>query len=73
MFGDDDEWPVYCPNCGAMTCKRIGWLLANTRLTCEGCGATLAYYRERMTRDLEDAQRAVANFSKGLRVEKSAR
>ena len=73
MFGDEDEWPVYCPDCGSITYKRIAWLLANTRLTCSGCGASLAYYRERMARDLDDAHRAVANFSKGLRVEKGAR
>ncbi len=73
MFGDSDEWPVWCPDCGALTCKPIRWLLENTRLTCSGCGAQLAWYRERMERDLEDAYRAVVNFSKGLRVEKSAR
>ncbi len=70
MFDNRDEWPVYCPDCGGITAKPIGWLLANDRLTCTGCGAVLAYYRERMARDLEDAHRAVANFSRGLRVEK---
>ena len=72
MFGDADEWPVYCPHCGGVTAKRIDWLLANERLTCECCGTILAYYRERMARDLEDAHRAVANFSRGLRIEKIA-
>ena len=32
----------------------------------------LAWYRERMARDLEEAQRAVRSFSKGLWVEKRA-
>ena len=65
-----DEWPVYCPDCGGITAKPIGWLLANERLNCLCCGAVLAYYRERMARDLEDAHRAVASFSRSLRVEK---
>lgn len=72
MLSDSDEWPVYCPECGGMTPKAISWLLTNTRLTCKCCGATLAWYRERMARDLEDAQRAVVSFSKGLWVEKRA-
>jgi hypothetical protein len=70
MLSDSDEWPVYCPECGGMTAKPISWLLANTRLTCGYCGATIAWYRERMARDLEDAHRAVLSFSKGLWVEK---
>ena len=73
MFGDDDQWPVWCPECGAVTLKSIGWLLVNTSLTCSGCGAVLAWYRERIERDLEDVYRAVVNFSKGLRVEKRSR
>jgi hypothetical protein len=70
MFGNMDEWPVWCPQCGGVNLKAIGWLLENTSLTC-GCGATLAWYRECMERDLEDAYRAVVHFSRGLRVEKS--
>jgi hypothetical protein len=73
MLGDDDQWPVWCPECGAVTLKPIGWLLVNTRLTCSGCNAVLAWYRERIERDLEDAYRAIENFSKGLRVEKPSR
>jgi len=73
MFEDDDEWPVRCPSCGDTTRKQIGWLMANTRLRCGGCGAVLGYYRERMARDLDDAHRAVDSFSRGLRIEKSAR
>ena len=70
MFDETDKWPIYCPDCGGVTAKPIGWLLANDRLTCTCCGAILAYYRERMARDLEDVHRAVASFSRGLRVEK---
>lgn len=70
MFDDADKWPVHCPDCGGITVKPIAWLLANERLTCTCCGAILAYYRERMARDLEDAHRAVASFSRGLRVER---
>ena len=73
MLADEDDWPVYCPDCGAVTLKKIGWLKANTRLTCEGCAVTLSYYRERMNRDLDDALRAVESFSRGLRVEQPAR
>ena len=70
MFGDVDEWPVWCPECGGVILKPIGWLLAHNSLDC-CCGARLVWYRERMERDLEDAYRAVENFSRGLRVEKS--
>ena len=73
MLGDKDEWPVWCPHCGEVTLKPIGWLLTNTSLTCSGCGAVLGWYRERIEPDLEDAYRAVVNFSRGLRVEKPAR
>jgi DNA-directed RNA polymerase subunit N (RpoN/RPB10) len=73
MLGDEDDWPVRCPSCGAVTSKKIGWLKANTSLTCTGCTATLSYYRERMNRDLDDALRAVESFSRGLRVEQPAR
>jgi len=72
MLSDSDEWPVYCPQCGGMTAKPISWMLANTRLTCGHCGATIAWYRERMARDLEDARHAVRSFNKALWVEKRA-
>jgi transposase-like protein len=72
MLGDEDDWPVRCPRCGTVTLKKIGWLRANTRMTCAGCAATLSYYRERLNRDVEDALRAVDSFSRGLRVESSA-
>jgi hypothetical protein len=70
MFNDEDKWPVYCPKCNEVTLKDIGWLKANTFLHCGGCGAKLRYYSERMKRDLEDAQRAVESFSRGLLIEK---
>ena len=73
MLGDEDDWPIRCPACGAVTFKKIGWLKANTSLTCAGCAATLSYYRERMNRDLDDAVRAVESFSRGLWIEKPAR
>ncbi len=69
MFRDQDKWPVYCPMCGETTVKEIGWL-KSTGLSCGACGAKLRYYQERMKRDLEDAQRAVKSFSRGLLVEK---
>jgi hypothetical protein len=69
MFRDQDKWPVYCPMCGEVTIKEIGWLKANTGLSCDACGAKLRYYQERMKRDLEDARRAVESFSRGLLVE----
>ena len=71
MLGDEDDWPVRCPNCGAVTFKKIGWLKVNTSLTCAGCAVTLSYYRERMNRDLDDALRAVESFSRGLRVQQA--
>jgi len=55
-----------------MTGKPISWMLANTRFTCGHCGATIAWYRERMARDLEDARHAVRSFNKALWVEKRA-
>jgi hypothetical protein len=70
MFNDQDNWPVSCPICGAVMLKEIGWLKANTCLNCDCCDAGLRYYPERMKRDLEDAQRAVERFSRGLLVEK---
>jgi hypothetical protein len=70
MFSDQDKWPIYCPKCGGVTVKEIGWLRANTELSCGACGAKLRYYQERVKRDLEAAQRAVENFSRGLLVEK---
>jgi hypothetical protein len=70
MFEDEDDWPVLCPACGAVTPKKIGWLKANTRLTCDSCGAVLRYYREKFIRDLEDAESAVESFSRGLIREK---
>ena len=70
MFRDQDKWPVYCPLCGEVTLKEIGWLKTNTSLNCGGCGKRLRYYQERMNRDLEDAQRAVESFSRSLLVEK---
>lgn len=70
MFCDQDQWPVCCPRCREVTVKEIGWLKANTALSCSACGAKLRYYKERMIRDLEEAQRAVENFSRGLLVEK---
>jgi hypothetical protein len=70
MFDDEKEWPVRCPCCGALTPKKIGWLKVNTRLTCGGCGAVLRYYREKFTRDLEDAENAIDSFSRGLIREK---
>ena len=42
--------------------KEIGWLKANTGLSCGACGAKLRYYQERMKRDLEAAQRTVEKF-----------
>ena len=70
MFSDQDNWPVCCPVCGAITLKEIGWLKAYTSLNCCSCKAQLRYYPERIKRDLEDAQRAVDSFSRGLIVER---
>ena len=70
MLRDQDTLPVYCPVCAEVTVKKIAWLKANTSLNCGACGALLRYYQERMKRDLEDAQRAVESFSRGLRVGK---
>jgi len=70
MLRDQDHWPVYCPMCGEVTIKEIGWLKANTGLSCDACGAKLRYYQERFKRDLEDAHRAVESFSRGLFLDK---
>jgi hypothetical protein len=69
MFQDEDYWPVRCPNCGNVTYRNIGWLKANSSLQCSGCEAVLSWYYERLIRDLDDAQRAVESFSRGLRAE----
>jgi transposase-like protein len=35
------ETAVQCPQCHSQTPRTIGWMLANTRLTCPSCGAVI--------------------------------
>jgi hypothetical protein len=70
MLDDNDDWPVGCPRCGERTLKRVAWLKANTQLSCDGCRATLWYHRDTFLRELDQAQRAIKDFSRTVRLKK---
>ena len=70
MLDDKDDWPVGCPRCGRRTLKQIGWLKANMRPRCEGCSATLWYHQDTFLRELDQAQRAIKDFSRTVRLTK---
>jgi hypothetical protein len=70
MLEDHDDWPIGCPRCGQRTLKQIAWLKANARLRCDGCSATLWYRQDTFLRELDQAQRAIKDFSRSVRLAK---
>jgi transposase-like protein len=70
MLDDNDDWPVGCPRCGQRNLRQIAWLKANARLSCDGCGATLWYRQDTFLKELDQAQRAIKDFSRSVRLKK---
>jgi DNA-directed RNA polymerase subunit RPC12/RpoP len=70
MFEDEDLWPVQCPNCGHISREPIGWLKESGRHSCPACSAKLWYDKNTFLDVLDDAQRAVDNFSRSIRAGK---
>jgi hypothetical protein len=73
MLDDDDEWPIRCPSCGHRILKKIGWLKDNAQLRCtaEGCSANLWYLNDTFRRELDQARRAIRDFSRTVRLTKA--
>ena len=70
MLDDEDDWPVRCPRCGLQTRKGIALLKASTQVRCDGCGATLWYHTDTFLRELDQARRAITDFSRTVRLSK---
>ena len=70
MIEDDDDWPIGCPRCGRRNLKQIAWLRTNTQLRCSGCDATLWYRQDTFLKELDQAQRAIKDFSRSVRLAK---
>ena len=66
-FFDDQTLDIPCPDCGKKAEKSVGWLKANKKFTCSGCGQTIDLQSDQFRRELAKAEKALANFMKGFK------
>lgn len=64
-FLDDQTIDVPCPECGKEVSARIGLLKRSPQLVCPA-GHGFDVDATQLARDLEDVEKAIANFGKGF-------
>lgn len=66
LNADRVEISPACPHCGKQTTTTIGQARANPQWTCEACGGLVEFDLQQLDEGLRAADKALANFRKGL-------